>query len=39
MIDLDSLSWTDWIAIYEVLDSDGHLSENGLKELRRIRGK
>lgn len=36
MIDFDSISTREWIRIYEILDDDGHLSESGKEELKRL---
>lgn len=33
----DSFTISNWITIYEVLDSDGHLSVLGKEELDRLR--
>ena len=37
MIDFDSLRCGDWEAIYELLDGEGHLSQDGQIELVRLK--
>jgi hypothetical protein len=37
MLNDDSFLIGDWIRIYEMLNDEGHLNEDGLLELKRLR--
>lgn len=38
-MNISNLSIDDWIAIYETLNDDGHLSEDGIKQLSELTGR
>lgn len=37
MVDFDNFTINDWVAIYNLLAHDNHLSKEGLEELERLK--